>query len=151
MIKLIFCFAILFGNVFADNKNEYGIIVKNAKITAKIKGKNKTNAAAYLDIENNGEYDESVIGASCPICEKIELHKSYNENGIHKMRKINNIKIEKGKTISLKPSSLHLMLIGIKNDIHENDNIKITIAMTKSSIIANCIGTSNMKKCCKSS
>lgn len=73
--------------------------------------------AVYMAIANEGEADDRLLGASSPAFEAVELHESYEENGVAKMRPIEALEIPAGDTALLEPGGLHLMLFGASEAI----------------------------------
>ena len=72
------------------------------------------NGVIYLEIRNGGAVDDRLIGVSMPLAEKVELHRSTVEDGIHRMEKVESIAVPAGGTAELAPGGLHVMLIGLK-------------------------------------
>ena len=72
------------------------------------------NGVIYLEIRNGGAVDDRLIGVSMPLAEKVELHRSTMEDGIHRMEKVESIVVPAGGTVELAPGGLHVMLIGLK-------------------------------------
>ncbi|MDP2154779.1 MAG: copper chaperone PCu(A)C [Sulfuricella sp.] len=86
-----------------------------------------TNTGAFMVLKNADSKDHKVVKAESPVAKAVELHTHTNEGGVMKMRPVKDIEIKaKGEAV-LKPGSLHVMLIGLKQDLKEGDNVAITL------------------------
>ena len=82
-------------------------------------GRSRT-AAVYIErIFNTGRQVDSLIGIRSPIASKISIHKTKIEAGIAKMRPVKELKIHVGDSVTLKPSGLHVMLVGLQQPLKE--------------------------------
>jgi periplasmic copper chaperone A len=72
------------------------------------------NSAAFGVIENHSANDLKLISASTPIADKVELHRSFEEQGIQKMRPVDFIAIKAGEKAVLESGGLHIMLFNLK-------------------------------------
>ncbi|MEO1039029.1 MAG: copper chaperone PCu(A)C [Pseudomonadota bacterium] len=80
--------------------------------------------AAYLKIE--GPEGVSLVSASSPSVERIELHTHIDDNGVMRMRPVEAIALDSGEA-QLQPGGLHLMLYGLGEDVTENSAINIEL------------------------
>src|SRR3546814_3764672 len=78
------------------------------------------NGAAFLAIENAGDADR-LLGATGDIAERIELHTHEMDGDIMKMRRLEAVEIPAHGSAVLRPGSHHLMLIGLKQPLHEGE------------------------------
>lgn len=86
-----------------------------------------TNTGAFMVLRNADSKDHKLVKAESPVVKAAELHTHTNEGGVMKMRPVKDIEIKaKGEAV-LKPGSLHVMLIGLKQDLKEGDNVAITL------------------------
>lgn len=67
-------------------------------------------AAAYMAIANDGQEADRLLGARSPAFEAVELHESYEVDGVARMRRVEVLEIPAGDTALLQPGSLHLMM-----------------------------------------
>ncbi|SDI67690.1 hypothetical protein SAMN04488540_102389 [Ferrimonas sediminum] len=70
------------------------------------------NTAAYMTLINHGE-DTALVGASCDLAGKTEIHTMLTENGMMKMRRIEKVALPKEKEVKLQQGGDHLMLLAI--------------------------------------
>ena len=85
------------------------------------------NGVIYLEIQNDGEVDDRLIGVSTPLAERVELHRSTMEDGIHRMEKVDSIALPAGGTVELAPGGLHVMLIGLKFMLMAEEIFPVTL------------------------
>jgi len=90
---------------------------------------------AFMDITNKSKTNDALISASSPIA-TVEIHKTTMLKGIMRMDQIDSITIPKGKTVSLKPGSYHIMLINIKKPLKIGDKVDVKLKFKKAGSIA---------------
>ena len=75
-------------------------------------------AAVYIErIHNSGGQIDSLIYMSSPLARKNLIHKTIVEDGIAKMSHVKVLKIHAGRSVSLKPGGLHIMMLGIQKSL----------------------------------
>lgn len=85
------------------------------------------NTGAFMVIKNADDKDHKVVKAESPAAKVVELHTHVSEGGVMKMRPVKDIEVKaKGEAV-LKPGSLHVMLIGLKQELKEGDSVPITL------------------------
>lgn len=104
------------------------------------------NSAAYLVIENNTDSDEILLGALTDAAEVVELHdvvmKDVSEmegedtqdsgemaegNTAMQMVKQEFVQIHAGEAVTFEPGGLHIMLIGMQDNLIDGDTITLTL------------------------
>ena len=83
------------------------------------------NSAIFFKIENPGEAD-LLLSASSDISDAVELHKTIMQDGTMQMVHQMNVPVPTGETV-FKPGDLHVMLIGLKNDLKAGDTFSVTL------------------------
>jgi copper(I)-binding protein len=86
--------------------------------------------AVYLTITDTGAPD-TLTGVTTPVATMAELHRSFNDNGVMKMRPVAAMPIEPGKPITLAPGGYHIMLMGLKQTLKEGDSFPVTLKFSK--------------------
>lgn len=82
---------------------------------------------AFVVFKNADDKDHKVVKAESVAANATELHTHVNEGGMMKMRQVKDIEVKaKGET-ELKPGSLHIMLIDLKQQLKEGENVAITV------------------------
>lgn len=84
------------------------------------------NTAAYLTIENSDLTPDVLEKAECDEATTVELHNHIQENGVMRMRPVENITIGKD-AIEMKPGGMHIMLMGVKPSFKDKKEVKITL------------------------
>ena len=72
-----------------------------------------------------------LTSVSSPQAQKAEFHRHTHEDGMMKMRKIDEIELEVGKTLRFEPGGYHIMLFGVKGPWQVGQRVALTIT-TKS-------------------
>lgn len=86
-----------------------------------------TNTGAFMVIRNADDKDHKLVKAESSASKVTELHTHTNEGGVMKMRPVKDIDVKaKGEAV-LKPGGLHVMLIGLKQELKDGDNVAITL------------------------
>lgn len=97
-------------------------------------GQQQKNTAMYMTIKNTmASNGDRLIKAECLAANAVELHDHINEDGIMKMRPVDGIAIK--DTAELKPGSLHIMLMGLKQDLKEGEHIEMKLSFEKAGAI----------------
>jgi copper(I)-binding protein len=69
-----------------------------------------------------------VLGAESEIADKVEIHAMSMDGGVMRMRPLTDgLDVPAGGQVELKPSGMHLMLIGLKRPLVESETIAITL------------------------
>ena len=89
------------------------------------------NGVIYLEIRNDGEVDDRLTGVSTPLAERVELHRSTMEDGIHRMEKVESITVPAGGAVELAPGGLHVMLIGLKFMLMAEETVPVTLTFER--------------------
>lgn len=85
------------------------------------------NSASFMTLVNGSDVDHSVKSASSPVAATVELHTHTNNNGVMEMRQVPQIDVPaKGRT-ELKPGGLHIMLIGLKQELKVGEKAAVTL------------------------
>ncbi len=71
--------------------------------------------------------DMALVGGSSPVSRSLELHIMKMDGGVMEMRQVKEIALPKGETVKLQPGGLHIMFIGIKQQIKPGDKVPITL------------------------
>jgi copper(I)-binding protein len=91
-----------------------GIQIENAWSRAAMQGR---TGVVYLTIVDHGAADR-LTGVSSPVADKAELHESFSEGGVSKMRPVATLALDQGKPVVLGPGGYHIMLPDLKGSGH---------------------------------
>ncbi|WP_319381144.1 copper chaperone PCu(A)C [Thiomicrorhabdus sp.] len=83
--------------------------------------------AAFMSIKNPSAKDHALVSAKAYINKVTELHTHIHDAGVMRMRRVEKIDLPAGKTTSLQPGGLHVMLIGLQKEIQKGQPIKIDL------------------------
>lgn len=100
-----------------------GIEIENAWSRAAMQGR---VGVVYLTIIDHGAADQ-LTGVSSPLADKAELHESFSEGGVSKMRPAASLALESGKPAVLAPGGYHIMLMNLKRPLNQGDKFPITL------------------------
>ncbi len=86
-----------------------------------------TNSALYLNIRNDGRGEDRLLGGSTPAATAVEVHESYLEGEVMRMRRVDALALPPSSTTELKPGGLHIMLIDLVHPLMEGDSLALTL------------------------
>jgi copper(I)-binding protein len=92
----------------------------------------ETNSAAYFVIVNEGSEADTLIGASCEVASKTEMHETRIENDVAQMMPVANVEIPAGGKVEFKPGGYHVMLGGLTQDLKVGDIIQVALQFARS-------------------
>lgn len=85
-------------------------------------------SAAYFDVVNATNSRDTLISASSPASDNVQIHETYEtEDGLMGMREQLSVGIPKESTTSFKQGGLHIMIIQPKVDLIEGDSLSLTL------------------------
>lgn len=87
----------------------------------------QSNSAAFMSLHNASAEDRALIGAESPAAEVVELHTHVEEDGLMRMRRVEQIPVAAGATTTLAPGGLHIMLIGLKSELQPGQTVELTL------------------------
>lgn len=85
------------------------------------------NSAAYLQITNDSDVDDLLLGASADIAGTIEIHDVVSDNDVMKMQEVDEIPIPAGETVTLEPGGYHVMFFDLTEDLVAGDEFELTL------------------------
>ncbi len=86
------------------------------------------NSAAYMILQNPLDSPDKLLSASSAAAESVEIHMtSMDANGTMMMRPAGPVDLPAQSTVELKPGGLHIMLVGLKNDLVIGGTITVTL------------------------
>lgn len=108
------------------------ITVENAWSRAAMAGR---NGAVFLTIIDKGQSD-TLVSASSPVAEKVEVHEFLMDQGVMKMREIKGLTVTPEKPVTLAPGGYHIMLMNLKQPLAEGDKIQLTLNFAKAGAVS---------------
>lgn len=92
-------------------------------------------SAIYLTIRNDGGEADSLVSAGTAVATKAELHESRIEGGVARMQPVDAIEIPAGDAVELRPGGLHIMLIGLTQDLDVGDTFEVELTFSRSGVL----------------
>jgi len=81
--------------------------------------------AAYMTF--NSKQDVMLIRASSDATKSVEIHSMSMQNGVMKMRMLDNLAIKAGKPYKLEPGGFHLMLFDLKRPLTAGEHVNFEL------------------------
>jgi hypothetical protein len=92
--------------------------------------------AGYMRITNNGSTPDRLLSESSDVARSVEFHETTIENGIARMRPLKEgVEIKPGETIEFKPSSYHVMFVGLKKPLAAGEHVKAMLTFEKAGTV----------------
>jgi len=90
--------------------------------------KGASSGAAYMTITNKGSTPDRVSCVSSDVSAKCQIHSMTMDNGVMKMRPVEGgLEVKPGETVTLKPSSFHVMLVDLKQPLQQGKTAEATL------------------------
>ena len=101
--------------------------VEATKVWART-GMSGGTGAAYMTLSNGAAADDELLSASSDVAEAVEIHLSQaGANGEMQMIPQESVPLAAGAKVEFKPGGLHVMLIGLKQDLKVGDQFELTL------------------------
>ena len=81
----------------------------------------------YATITNPGDSADALIDVAADF-PKVELHESYEEDGVMKMQHVERLEIPAGGSAELAPGGYHVMFMGLSEPFEQGDEIPVTLS-----------------------
>jgi periplasmic copper chaperone A len=92
-------------------------------------------SAAYLTLEVTGERPDRLIAAASPIAETVGLHTHVMDGDIARMRPVAAIEIAPGAPVVLEPGGLHIMLMGLRQPLVEDETLPLSLTFERAGTV----------------
>jgi len=93
-------------------------------------------AAGFMTITNNGKVDDRLVKATAEISKTAQIHDMTMVGDVMKMQELpDGIVIPAGATVKLKPKSLHIMFMGLKEQVMEGEEFTGTLTFEKAGTV----------------
>jgi copper(I)-binding protein len=93
----------------------------------------QTSGGAYLTLENKGNSADTLVSASSPAANSVEIHTmSMTADNVMRMREVGSLDIKAKEKITMQPGDgYHIMLIGLKAPLTAGDKLPLTLTFKK--------------------
>ena len=85
------------------------------------------NGAIYFSVENHTNETHELIAAGSDIAEAVEIHESQMSGDVMQMHQLESVSLGPGAEIVFEPGGLHIMLVGLKEELEAGDEIEVTL------------------------
>ncbi len=86
------------------------------------------NGAVYFELHNHAETGDELLSVSTDVANVAELHlSSVDENGVMQMQMQPSIPLGPDADVLFAPGGLHIMLIGLKQDLTPGETFDVTL------------------------
>jgi len=94
--------------------------------------KGASAGAAYMTITNTGTTPDRVTCVASEAAAQCQIHTMTMDGGVMKMRPVEGgLEIAPGETVTLKPSSLHVMFLNLKHPLQAGQTVAATLKFEK--------------------
>ena len=105
-----------------------------------------SSSAAYMTIENHGKDRVRLVSLKSPVARKTELHTTLMKDGVMKMQEVEHLNIAPGDRVELKPGGMHVMLMGIRDQIKEGERVPVSMTFSNGQTVrVEAMATSEIK------
>ncbi|MBK1631046.1 hypothetical protein CKO31_09900 [Thiohalocapsa halophila] len=87
----------------------------------------QANSAAFMVLRNTGDSDRALVAAESTAADTVELHTHTMDDGMMQMRRIERIELPAGEAVTLAPGGLHVMLIGLAEQLQPGMDVALTL------------------------
>lgn len=126
LILGMLCSVAVFAGTAAD-----AVTVSDPYVRAMPPG--QPNSLAFMGLTNSSDQDFALVGAEGTVSKALELHTHIMSDGMMQMKKIDKIDLPAGKTVMLETGGLHVMLIGLNQELKPDTNVSITLVFNDGS------------------
>ena len=91
--------------------------------------------AGFMNITNDSKSADELVDASCTCASATEIHKTIEKDGSMKMERVKSLPFKAGETVALKPGSLHIMLMGLKEPLKDGAKVPIQLVFRKAGTV----------------
>ena len=85
---------------------------------------------AFMTLVNAGGADR-LVAVSSEVAKSVELHEMKMDGDVMRMRQVDGIDLDAGKTVELKPGSYHVMFVGLKAPLKAGERFPLKLKFEK--------------------
>lgn len=94
------------------------------------------NSAAYFTLNNQGKTAVDLIAVESDVAGVLELHTIVEEGELRRMQQLQKVTVPAQGSVQFKPGSYHVMLIGLKKPLQENQIVPFTLRFANGESLA---------------
>lgn len=99
--------------------------VSNAWVRATVPNQPSTGAFMMLTATS----DSKLVSVASPVAGTVQIHEMTMNGDVMGMRQVTEVPLPAGKPVSLDPSGLHVMLMGLKEQVREGSQVPLTLTI----------------------
>ncbi len=89
---------------------------------------NQPVAGGFMEITNNGETDDKLVGATSAAAGRMEVHDMAMDGDVMRMREIEGgLVLPVGETVTLKPGGYHVMFMDLVGPMVAGESVEVTL------------------------
>lgn len=86
-------------------------------------------AAAYAEFKASTRL--ALVGVSSPVAKRAEIHEMKTEGGMMKMRALKEVPMPGGRSVTLSPGGLHVMLFDLEKPLPAGSSVPLTFTFRR--------------------
>jgi hypothetical protein len=110
-----------------------GVVVSEAWTRATPPG--VTVGAGYLVIANGSSRDDELLSVSTPAAGRVEIHTSFMQDGIMRMRPLTSVRLPAQGLLRFEPGGVHLMLIDLRAPLEAGGSVPVTLEFRRAGAV----------------
>ena len=87
----------------------------------------QSNSAAFMRLDNGSQQAHALVAVRSPAAQAVELHTHTMRDGMMSMRPLAQVELPAGESVALQPGGLHVMLIGLQQQLELDQEISLTL------------------------
>ena len=99
------------------------VAVTDAWVRATVAGQKGTGAFMQLKAAT----DATLVAVTSPVAKVVEIHEMKMDGGVMRMSAVDKLPLPAGKTVELKPSGYHVMLMDLAGPLSEGATVPLTL------------------------
>ncbi|WP_119141010.1 copper chaperone PCu(A)C [Pseudomonas reidholzensis] len=99
--------------------------VSDAWVRASVPHQQATGAFMVLTAST----DSKLVGVASPVAKTVQVHEMTMNGDVMGMREVNAVELPAGKPVSLDPNGLHVMLMGLHDQVKEGTQVPLTLTI----------------------
>ena len=97
------------------------------------------SGAIYLTLENSSTAAIGISELRTNVATMAHLHTTALEDGMMRMRQLEDFTIDAGERVLLAPGGTHIMLMGLKGGLNTGDSFELEIVTTDGSVLSTAV------------
>ncbi|MFK3795862.1 copper chaperone PCu(A)C [Pseudomonas sp. NPDC088444] len=85
------------------------------------------SSGAFMRI--TADTDSKLLSVGSPVASDVQIHEMSMTNDVMRMGPVDSVALPAGKTVSLDPDGYHVMLMGLKGQIKDGDQVPLTLTV----------------------